>query len=963
MNVSGGSFAAVNRDHISRYNQACAQSAQQASSTQSAQQTGTTQGGFLRNIASVETQAIRRSFIDNPHQTDLSLNYVKNMATDALPDSLKEAKLSFLSEPLKMVLGMIADDVNASAKDKRVFNSICQTLVNAKGNSKKEMAVQEPLKLLLGKYAQASLNKFIATFTEDCREAWKQHHTGYETTPVDEMIFKVDILACHTMLAKYIDELSSPDIKWVEMGQQARYFQSTCASLSKTLLNYDPNAHEAPPANGPDNPAGPSKDVPDAPAGPQATPEVQATPIDNGMQYTFPGGPGQSPVVINIHGPSATANAYGAPGENGMPGENGVHGGNGEASKAADNKYTLGIELLKNMPKTQEDRDFFREYMQGFLPQLSSVTRGDGTEASTATSATQADTFGGAAGGIQATTQGTLADNIESIALVSQGLQAGTGEGISTAGQDVQTDISGEQGVQVSTGLLDELLTPPQMSGNERASQFGDGEQTGLQGNSSENMYAASREVANALSDLASELGSPPATPGEDYSDVFFPDQNQSQETGNRVPLQMMDSAGFEVEGFSQESVGTDAAASEPGMKQMSASSGTVTMASSTGTQSAEDSSTVGTQAGGLQSGGVNGVQDQAQVRENVIREKIVSATAASQAPGRVYSSRAITDRENRVGNQEQRSAQENGAGEGATESSTLTQTTARTGSVTDASTQWETAATGLDQAALAGKVVRERIPSDTASSQAVDRANSLRASGDLTKPAGVQEQPAVQSQIRGGGNNTSSITTPTAGKGAVADAVAQWESYAISQNQVAFAGKVVRENITSSTVTSQPTTGNANPMRASGAQGMRVNGQQQPAQEPEADIATPADAKSGVKGAIAAFEKNANAQRAANERLVGQHGSGMSSSKVRDNATGANVNYRKDLFQPAKGLTGNNASSSSHQVYTTNRTIDPFSRRNAPGTNFVKQFNKFDVRPNDLARLNSISSDRGSEE
>jgi len=757
-----GNIRADNRNHITWTNAERANKAQGVAVQTSA---------VMSNLSTVSGQQTTASqFHRTPSQTHLAQQHVKSMAYEGIPKALQEAKLSRQAEPLKTLLGIVGKDV--APQDRATFNKICQTLIEAKGNPKKESKVAEHVSLMLFKYGEVSLNKFITTFTEDCREAWRQNHTGFGDNVADEVIFNSSMMACQEVMEKQINFLTAPNVAWINMGQYSDFFEHTCTAVSKTLIHYDAEDNKAQPAADPNNPATPAVDIPDSPAASQR-PDAPG----NATQYSIPGGPGYGPININIAGPTATATVNGTTAEA------------GGAAKPATNAFDFGIALTKNPPKNEFEAGIIKDYMNRVLPHVQGVSNSDGDTPKTSTTATQTDITGEMDFASTQTDQ-----NGKSVSTGTDTLVDGDIDGASEEGT--------EQPMQISTGLLDELLTPPQTNEDSIVdAQSGNGEQIDLQDNSdTESLYDASRQVADALSDLVSELGTPPASPSISESEAFFSDQiQQQQETAGRVAMHTLDGSGFDIETSSQESLVADTGLHQPTGSHGPSLSATETLTSAPRPQFAAEAPVVKPQDANIHANNGDEAQEQPAVNEQIMqRPEAHTATITSPEKGK-------------------------------------------------------------------GRVM-----------QAVD-GQEKRAEG--------QEQPAVQGEVMGEPNvNSATITTPARGKGRVMQSVEDWNN-------------------------------------------------------------------------------RANGQRQENERLAGQPGSGMNSTIARNNAMGTNINYGKDFFQPLKGMKGTNNSYTSHPVYTTNRTIDPFSRVNAPSSNFVKQFNQFEVNANDQRRLSTGSISSGIEE
>ncbi|MGP3590908.1 hypothetical protein [Vagococcus sp. WN89Y] len=841
MDVSGNIYAA-NRSHITWTN---------AERADKAQNTSVQTSPLMSNISSVSSQQTTASqFHKAPGQTHLAQQHVRSMAHEGLPKALQEAKLSRQAEPLKTLLGIIGKDI--LPQDKATFNKVCQKLVDAKGNPKKESKVADNLSLLLMKYGEVSLNKFITSFTEDCREAWRQNHTGFGDTVADEMIFNSSMLACQEVLEKQIQFLTGPNVSWVNMGQYADFFEHTCTAVSKTLIHYDTEADKAKPAAGPDNPASPVMDTPDAPVPPQSP--------DSGTQFSLPGGPGHGPINITIAGPTATATANGASAET------------AGAAKPATNAFDFGIELLKNPPKNEFEAGLIRDYMNRVLPQVQSVSNSDSDTLKTST-----------------TTQGTQTDFMGAMDFAStQTERAGKGVDIATdpfvdGDSAGASELNADQSVQISTGLLDELLTPPQTSGNDHVeTQLGNNELIDLQADDTESLYDVSRQVADALSDLVSEMGSPPASPSLSESGAFFSDQIQQQQSAvGQVAMQTLDGSAIEIEGASQDTIGTGFSSTQFATSQAFTTAETATLTGTSRLQFAADAPAIRPQGANIQATNADEVQEQPLQGAGAN-----SADLSSAMGGNSRLMQSVADRERGVNGQE--------------------------------------------MSAVQGKIM------DGAEANTATITSPVRGNGRvMPSPAGLgdrvnaQEITAVQRQaMQGADANTVTITSPVRGNGRV--------------------------------------------MQSSPAQEKQANELEQPAVQehfmsgPDANNATvtsPTRGKGRVTQTIADWEKRANDQLQQNEQSAGQPGSGMNGAKVRNNAMGTNINYGKDFFQPLKGMKETNSNYTSHPVYTTNRTIDPFSRVSAPNNNFVKQFNPFEVNTKDHRRLSTGSISSGFEE
>lgn len=662
-NIGGISSAA--RNHISEIAQARVNNSSLAGIRK-------VDNNFTRQLSSVDGKKTPASeFKRTPSQTHLAREHYKAASTADLPANVLNAKFSADAEPVKALLSMIAKDI--APQDKKTFENVCEKLIKANGNPLKEKQVEAQFVLLMTKYGQASLNKFIANFTEDCREAWKQNHTGYGDSVADEVIFNQSMLVCQEVLSSQINLITSPDIKWVNIAQFATYFETSCVSVSKTLINYEPQSNKAPEQEAPRTPA--NADVPDSPQAPNAGPQGPAMV------------PGHGPININVQG----ATAYGgtATATAGTPVE-----------KAPSNVFDFGIALTKNAPQSELHANLLKDFMARVLPNLERVSNSDSDGNATTVKK-------------HAAPQTTITEELSFIQTENNGLQ---GDGVQGAE---------DSGVPISTDLLDELLTPPQLADGKQAGEGVEEATTGngdldLQDNSdTESLYDASRGVADALSDLVSELGTPVSTPTLEQAEPFFAQ------------------------------------------------------------------------------GGVEG-----------------GVTLQDQANGGADTT---------VGQQE--------------------------GSSVDTLQDAPTLNNTRPEFATNAPSIKPQTP-DLQANKTADEA---------------VEQPAVQSKTMPSSTATpekAEITTPKKGKGRVQQSIMDWEN------------------------------------RAAG-------------------------------------------QRMENERLAGQRGSGMDMATARRNSTGGNINYAKDSFQPLKGAKTAINSYDSQSVYTTSRTIDPFSRVNAPTRNFIRQFSQ----------------------
>jgi len=237
---------------------------------------------FIDQLAQGKNDPISM-FKQNPHQTNKAFDLVYHEAQKNLPADFLSKELSTEGGNIRNLIGIIYSDVKNSGdkQDIAILNAVCKRLGDANGIEKKEQVVQKLLSGLVSKYSTASFEKVINKYIEHCMGAWEDHHQAKSVDVENKAIFKEDLEACKTLLRHKVTELTKPDQPWEMMAQNMKFFSSSCAAISKTLINYD-----APEANSPEN-TPPALNI-----GPEGGADKQ--------RLFIPTGPGQGGITLNI---------------------------------------------------------------------------------------------------------------------------------------------------------------------------------------------------------------------------------------------------------------------------------------------------------------------------------------------------------------------------------------------------------------------------------------------------------------------------------------------------------------------------------------------------------------------------------------------------------------------------------------------------------------------------------------
>ncbi|XTZ39308.1 hypothetical protein ACQYRI_04655 [Salmonella enterica] len=277
---------------------------------------------MLNNLSGVQNCV--DAFNKNSDQDHLAENLYHNQARISLPPVFLNTKLSQEAEEIKDIMGILIKHI--SPEDRPKFDKACASLMAANGNVQKERKAKNDVSSLLSTYGKTALNAFASEYIDFCRGAWKYKHEGYDPDVKDEVIFSTSFSACHGMFERDIKTLTDPDTHWETLVQVARYFQDTCVTVAKTILNHD--------AKAPDETDAPKTPPPQPPAPPAAT-----QPVAQQIPAVGPYGPFNINVSGGAGGAGGTATVS--------------HSGNSSISSASDSAASEIKAILEALPPDQ----------------------------------------------------------------------------------------------------------------------------------------------------------------------------------------------------------------------------------------------------------------------------------------------------------------------------------------------------------------------------------------------------------------------------------------------------------------------------------------------------------------------------------------------------------------------------------------------------------------------------------
>lgn len=204
---------------------------------------------FLQHAQGAENNAAAL-FRGKPNETLLAVKLARTFANAGLTNIFAQAPLSGRAEDIKTLLGIIGPAVLDGNNHEHIasFDAICNNLIKAGGNQDKEEKQAAAIHTLVNHYAESGIKRLADQFIAECEGAWAELHKDYpEIMPAQE-IFKRELEAIKTVLESKIERLRKEDT--IEtLAQVTRHIINSCASISKTINFYKPDAASPVPVN------------------------------------------------------------------------------------------------------------------------------------------------------------------------------------------------------------------------------------------------------------------------------------------------------------------------------------------------------------------------------------------------------------------------------------------------------------------------------------------------------------------------------------------------------------------------------------------------------------------------------------------------------------------------------------------------------------------------------------------
>lgn len=174
-----------------------------------------------------------QAFILNPNFLPKQRDLFTALACKDLPLFFRNAEITANAVPIRNLLGIIAKDI--LPEDQKLFNKCCMKVMKA-NNAEKECAIGNTIGFLLHKYGDASLNRFVDTYSYCGLIAWRYYNPGHAGNPTIDELYDTQLLAViQKNIYNQIKNVIEPKQGWIEAQINEHYFKVWCCALSDCM--------------------------------------------------------------------------------------------------------------------------------------------------------------------------------------------------------------------------------------------------------------------------------------------------------------------------------------------------------------------------------------------------------------------------------------------------------------------------------------------------------------------------------------------------------------------------------------------------------------------------------------------------------------------------------------------------------------------------------------------------------
>jgi len=177
---------------------------------------------------------ILTAFKKYPQFKEIAYQLFDELAEQHLPPAFRKTVLSTEGQRLRTLTGILCKDI-----DPDLLYATYRGVGRGGANFRHDSLTYERTVSVLSRFGNAPLSKFVETFQEHCRSAWKLQHPGHPQDVSDEDMFSRKIYAYQDALNFTIEQLTQDNhIKWTDIGSKIYYFRELTVGLS-TFIKYN----------------------------------------------------------------------------------------------------------------------------------------------------------------------------------------------------------------------------------------------------------------------------------------------------------------------------------------------------------------------------------------------------------------------------------------------------------------------------------------------------------------------------------------------------------------------------------------------------------------------------------------------------------------------------------------------------------------------------------------------------